>query len=98
MASMSNRYDHLNGKVVGFIVRRLNGKYKPMVGRVIESEGDDDSFISVVGTQSSFLVLGQAQACFEGNGADNIDKIYLRPVSSNGSGLTWVSELEDANQ
>lgn len=87
----------LDNALVGYILISFKtGKFLPMVGRVHWSEEDNDAFIEQVATQPAQVTYDEALACFEGAASEGIDHIFRHPVSSNITGITWLSELTAA--
>lgn len=82
-------------KVV-YIIETKKGKFKPFVSSVHFMEDDNDSTLFVIASGDSFVDLKDAQKFATDNKGDM--KVYLNPVKSNDTGLTWLSELDEANK
>ena len=76
-----------------YIIETMKGKFKPFIGQLVPD--DDDSSLFVIASGERFDELEGAQKFIKDN-ADDM-KFYLNPVKSNESGLTWMSEILNAN-
>ena len=79
-----------------YIIETQKGKFKPFVSSVLFLEEDNDSTLFVIASGDSFEDLKDAQKFVTENKGDM--KVYLNPVKSSATGLTWLSELKDANK
>jgi|CXWL01.1.fsa_nt_gi hypothetical protein len=81
---------------VCYIAKTRKDKYKPFVGKIVESEGDDDSFIFALGNLTAWDTLKGAREVMLKE-APKDAKIYLNPYKVT-DGILWVSELEKNEQ
>lgn len=87
----------LDNALIGYIVISFKtGKFLPMVGRVHWSEGDNDAFVEQVAQQAAQATYDDVLGCFEGGALEGLDHVFRHPVSSNLTGITWLSELISA--
>lgn len=77
---------------VGYIIKNKKGKYRPFVGKPVESEGDNDSCLFVLAKGPLYDKIEDAQT-FLKNNDQGIDRIFLKPVNASTMG-TWMSVLE----
>ena len=79
-----------------YIIESSKGYFKPFIGSVHEQEGDNDStlFVLASGPKST---LEEAQEFLKNNNPENT-KMFLAPVKSNESLITWLSELVEAEK
>lgn len=97
MNTPANLHADLDNALVGYILISFkNGKFLPMVGRVHWSDGDEDAFIEQVATQPAQATYDEALGCFDEEGSAGLDHVFRHPVSSNITGITWLSELTAA--
>ncbi len=89
-------YAHLDGKLVGFIIKTRKDKYKPILGRVSTFFDDDDANLVMIGEREPQETLEAAQELFKTIG--DFEYIYCpNPVKSGGIFGTWLSEIIKAN-
>lgn len=81
---------------VVYIIETKNGNFKPFVASVHFMEDDNDSVLNVIANGETFEKLEDAQKFANDNKGDM--KVYLNPVKSSFTGITWLSELEEANK
>lgn len=81
---------------VVYIIETQKGKFKPFVGSIHYMEEDNDSVLYVQASGDSFEKLEDAQKFANDNKGDM--KIYLNPIKSNFTGISWLSELEEVNK
>ena len=81
---------------VVYIIETKNGGFKPFVAQVVPSEGDNDSSLFPIASGEKYTELKDAQSFATNNAGDM--KVYINPVKSNMTGITWLSELELANK
>lgn len=81
------------GKLVGFIVRTRKDMFKPIVARVSLFMDDHDGFLVPVAEQPSKEALEDARACFDGEGRNGVDHVFLDPIPSGGAMGSWLSQL-----
>jgi hypothetical protein len=75
-------FPDLNGKYVGFIVHTKRG-YKPSIGTLIASPGDNGSFIHVVASREAFGTPEEALATFETCGGELV-RVFKTPTTPGG--------------
>ncbi|MBS3648790.1 hypothetical protein KEU06_09250 [Pseudaminobacter sp. 19-2017] len=85
-------YDQYQNKLVGFVVETRRGMFKPLIGKCIESDGDDDCFISVIGNQPPQETLDQALAFFAPD-QDKFVRVFTKPNKSGGMMGHWLWAL-----
>lgn len=86
-----------NGKLVGFIVHTRKDKFKPIVARVYNSHGDNDSMLHAVASQDPMETLDEARACFLSDKETEFERVFLNPVKSGGMMGSWLNVLLAAN-
>lgn len=86
-----------HGKLVGFIVRTRKGKFKPIVAKVFNSEGDRDSILFTVGAQDSMDSLDEARDCFLSDSETEFERVFLNPVAGAGMMGNWLNQVLAAN-
>lgn len=85
-------YAQYNGKLIGFVVKTRHGRFKAFLGRPINSEGDRDSIVTVIGSQEPQETLEEALAFF----APDLNKFALvlkQPVKSGGMMGHWLAPM-----
>jgi len=75
-----------------YIVITRKGKFKPCIGTVINSEGDDDQFVYESVHNISHSELSDAIAFLNEYAPVGCDK-YLIPINEPIDGIIWMSEL-----
>lgn len=78
-----------------YIIETKKGKFKPFVASVHFMEDDNDSTLFVLANGPICDELKEAQK-FATDNADEME-VYLNPVKSNGTGITWLSEIKKVN-
>lgn len=86
-----------HGKLVGFIVHTRKDKFKPIVARVYNSHGDNDSILHTVADQDAADTLEEARARFLEDKETQFERIFLNPVKSGGMMGSWLNVLLAAN-
>lgn len=81
-------------KTVAYIVENRKGLFGGFIASVVPD--DDDSSLFVTATTEKYHTLEEAQKELEKLPKDI--KVYLNPIKSSESGLSWLSELEEANK
>lgn len=79
-----------------YIIETKKGKFKPFVSSVHFMEEDNDSTLFVLGSGPACEKLEDAQKFATENAGDM--KVYLNPTKSNFTGITWLSEIKEANK
>lgn len=79
---------------IAFIAKVKHDKYKAFVGKPIESEGDNDSFISILGSSDKFDSEELAIAFIRAN-SKNIKEMYPKAIQA--SDTSWLSVIKSAN-
>jgi len=89
-------------KKVAYIVKvTKNETFRLFMADVIKIEEDNDSLLNVTMTGPKFDSLEEAQKTLKVDHDTMLFKgitPYYNPVKSNGSGMTWLSELINANE
>ena len=83
-------------KNVCYILEKKNGKFKPFVSSVHFMDDDNDSVLYVKANGPNYDTLSEAQDFVRTNAMGM--KTYLNPIKPNSIGITWLSELEEANK
>lgn len=81
---------------VAFIVHTTKNKFRGFVAKVVESPGDNDSVLAVTHSSGKYDTVQQAQQ--ELNNLPPEIKKYPNPIESSFTGISWLSEVEKANQ
>ena len=79
-----------------YIIETKKGKFKPFVSSVHFMEDDNDSTLFVIASGLSFDNLKDARKFATDNKGEM--EVYLNPVKSNDTGITWLSEIKEANK
>lgn len=82
----------MSSRVV-FIVATKKGKFKPMVGDAIASEGDNDSFLHIIGEGEASVTIDPALQFIKDNPVEGA-RVFLNPVTLGTPGMIWLSEIE----
>jgi len=78
--------------LIGLIVKNSKGKFVPLIGNKIESPGDNDQFVNIVGSQKPQDTLEAAQQ-FLKDEDENLVEVYMTPRGPVAGGVIWVSTL-----
>ena len=78
---------------VSYVVETKKG-FRPFVAQVVPD--DDDSSLYVIASGTISKKLDESQD-FIDNNKKGIDKTYLNPIKASSMGVSWLSELENAN-
>jgi hypothetical protein len=81
--------------IVYYIIETFKGKFKPFVAQAVLSPGDNDSSLFVVASGTRYETLEEAQSFLKENSPEGV--IYLNPIKSSESGLSWLSEIVSVN-
>jgi hypothetical protein len=81
---------------VAYIVESTKGYFKGFIAVLTPDDGDNDNALFVTASTGKYPTLEEAQAQMKGLPA-NI-KAYPNPIKSSESGLSWLSELKEANK
>ena len=79
------------------IIKTEKGKFKPLLANLIESEGDNDSFLNVIATMPPQETLEAAQKELEGKVPKGYD-YYEKPVRFSDGAMQWLSEVKAAQE
>jgi hypothetical protein len=85
-------YDRYKNKSIGFVVETRHGKFKPFVGTCIESDGDDDCFIDVTGSQPPQDTLAAALSFYDPD-LEKFERVFRKPAKSGGVMGQWLVGL-----
>ena len=80
---------------IGYIIKTKKNMFKAFVGTPIKD--DDDSFINILAAGIKSAELSEVQEFIE-NHSQGIDKLFINPVNSSMTGITWLSELKEAQK
>lgn len=80
-------------ETICYIIESSKGYFKPFIGLIVPDDGDDSSIYQTGSGPKG--TLEEAQKFITENKGEF--KFYLKPVKSNESGLTWLSEILKAN-
>lgn len=83
--------------LVCYIIELDNGKFKPFLSMIVDDDGDDDNALYVSASKDSMDTLEQAQTFIKDKSPPFV-KIFLNPIKPSFGGITWLSELEEANR
>jgi hypothetical protein len=82
---------------VAYIVQSTKGYFKGFVAMLTPDEdGDNDNALFVIASTAKSKTLEEAQKQQAGLPADV--KVYPNPIKSSENGLSWLSELKEANK
>lgn len=90
------RYPEYNGKLIGFVVHTKRG-FKPFIGRPIDSPGDRDSLVHVIGSQQPQETLDAALAFFAPD-RDKLALVMQKPVPNGLMMGHWLASMLGAQQ
>lgn len=83
-------YDRYKNELVGFVAQYPNG-YAPVIGRCIESDGDDDCVIGIEFRHAKVKTLDEALAILDAE-ADKVVRVFRTPDTPSIMGH-WLTVL-----
>lgn len=92
---MTTWFEGYKGKLIGFVVETRKGMFLPIIGRCIESNGDDDCMIAADFTHARVETLDEALVALDAE-ADKLVRVFRKPASAGGLMGNWLWPLVKA--
>lgn len=91
------------GKTIAFVLSTVIGgvqKYRPSIGKCIDSEGDNNPFIYITAQQNYMTSIEEAQEAVA-TVPSSVDEKFLEPVAFDEfdeTNILWYSQIEAAQK